>query len=69
MTNRISDINVLCLIKGEERYTFLYHDDQRSECLKKLGRFASNPELSFSWFDAAVLSKRIRDEAAACSDK
>jgi hypothetical protein len=27
-----------------------------------LGRHASNPELSFSWYDAAVLSQRIRQE-------
>ena len=28
-----------------------------------LGRFASNPELSFTWYDAAMLSSRIRSEA------
>ena len=27
-----------------------------------LGRHASNPELSFSWYDAAVLSQKIRQE-------
>ncbi len=54
------DINVLALVKGEERYIFLFDDQQRSEALRTLGRFASNPELSFSWYDAAVLSQRIR---------
>ena len=54
------DINVLALVKGEERYIFLYDDERRSEALRTLGRFASNPELSFSWYDAAVLSQRIR---------
>ncbi len=57
------DINVLALVKGEERYIFLYDDDRRSEALRTLGRFASNPELSFSWYDAAVLSQRIRQTA------
>ena len=57
------DINVLALVKGEERYIFLYDDEHRSEALKTLGRFASNPELSFSWYDAAVLSQRIRQTA------
>jgi hypothetical protein len=33
-----------------------------------LGRYASNPELSFTWQDAAVLSQRIRQEAPV-SDK
>jgi len=57
------DINVLALVKGEERYIFLYDDAHKSDALKTLGRFASNPELSFSWYDAAVLSQRIRQTA------
>src|SRR4051794_20204807 len=57
------DINVLALVKGEERYIFLYDDEHKSEALKTLGRFASNAELSFSWYDAAVLSQRIRQTA------
>jgi hypothetical protein len=57
------DINVLALVKGEERYIFLYDDEHRSETLRTLGRFASHPELSFSWYDAAVLSQRIRQTA------
>jgi hypothetical protein len=28
--------------------------------LRVLGRFASNPELSFTWYDAAVLSQKVR---------
>ncbi len=58
------DINVLALVKGEERYIFLFDDSRRSEALRTLGRFASNPELSFSWYDAAVLSQRIRQVSA-----
>ena len=54
------DINVLALVKGEERYIVLYDDERKSEALRTLGRFASNPELSFSWYDAAVLSQRLR---------
>jgi hypothetical protein len=57
------DINVLALVKGEERYIFLYDDEHKSEALRTLGRFASNAELSFSWYDAAVLSQRIRQTA------
>ena len=58
-----TDINVLALVKGEERYIFLFDDAHRSEALRTLGRFASNPELSFSWYDAAVLSQRVRQSA------
>ncbi len=56
------DINVLALVKGEERYVFLYSDENRAEVLRMLGRYASNPELSFTWYDAAVLSQKVRQE-------
>ncbi len=58
------EINVLALVKGEERYVFLFDDNNRSEVLRTLGRYASNPELSFSWYDAAVLSQKIRQVTA-----
>jgi hypothetical protein len=57
------DVNVLALVKGEERYIFLYNDSNRAETLRALGRYASNPELSFTWYDAAVLSQKIRQES------
>jgi hypothetical protein len=63
-----TDINVLALVKGEERYIFLFDDDHRAEALRTLGRYASNPELSFSWYDAAVLSQRIRQTAQAVEE-
>jgi hypothetical protein len=54
------DINVIALVKGGERYVFLYDDDSRAEVLKTLGRYAANPDLSFSWYDAAVLGQKVR---------
>ena len=60
------EFNVLALIKGEERYVFLYDDSSRAETLRTLGRYASNPDLSFTWYDAAVLSQKIRQESQRC---
>lgn len=57
------EINVLALVKGEERYIFLYDDANRTETLRMLGRYAADPQLSFSWYDAAVLSQKIREAA------
>ena len=59
------EINVLALVKGEERYVFIYSDEKRGETMRTLGRYASNPDLSFSWYDAAVLSQKIRRESIA----
>ena len=46
-------------IWGEERYVFLYDDQSADQLLRTLGEYASDPELSFSWYDAAVMSQRI----------
>jgi hypothetical protein len=54
------DINVIALVKGTERYVFLFDDDSRAEALRTLGRHAANPDLSFSWYDAAVLAQKVR---------
>jgi hypothetical protein len=59
------DINVLALVKGGERYIFLYDDASRAQALRTLGKYASNPDLSFTWYDAAVLSQKIRQTTAA----
>lgn len=55
-----ADVNVVSLVKGEEQYVFIYCDDQRAEVLRTLGRFAANPELSFTWYEASVVAGRIR---------
>ena len=55
------DINVVALVKGEERYIFLFNDSQKGETLRTLGRYASDSKLSFSWYDAAVLSQKVRN--------
>jgi hypothetical protein len=60
-------MNVLALVKGSERYVFLYDDHSANSLLHTLGRFAADPELSFTWYDAAILSqkvRRLRDEPA-----
>ncbi len=56
-----NDINVVALVKGEERYIFLFNDGQKSETLRTLGKYASDSKLSFSWYDAAVLSQKVRN--------
>ena len=53
--------------KNSERYVFLYDDESRAETLRTFGRSASNPDLSFTWCDAAVLSRKVRQESQKCS--
>ncbi|MDZ4852081.1 MAG: hypothetical protein SGI77_22565 [Pirellulaceae bacterium] len=62
------EINVLALVKGDEQYVFFFDDGNRTETLRMLGRYAANPELSFSWYDAAVMSEKIRQALPAKTD-
>ena len=55
-----NEMNVLALVKEHERYLFFYDDDSDDACLETLGKFAANPELGFNWYDAAVLSQKVR---------
>jgi len=61
MRLREDDIVVLALVKGEERYVWVYRDDLASEVLGMMGRFAADPNLSFSWRDAAKGAHQVRE--------
>jgi len=53
-------VNVLAMARAGQRYVFLY-DDVSSETLReKLAEFAEDPELDFTWHDAATLARRVR---------
>jgi hypothetical protein len=58
------DQSALALQNGSEHYVFIYDHTEVSECLRAMGRYASNPDLSFSWYNAAILSQAIRSESA-----
>lgn len=53
-------LNVLALVKDGERFLFLYDDQSAPQILQTLGKFAADPELCFTWYDAAVLSQKVR---------
>ena len=61
------EFNVLALIKGKERYVFVYDDSSRQTLIDAFRDLAADPESSFSWFDAAVLTDRAREQAASAS--
>jgi hypothetical protein len=59
------EFNVLALIKGEERYVYVYDDASRVPLLETFRTQADDPNLSLNWFDAAVLTQKVREQAAA----
>ena len=59
------EFNILALIKGKERYVFVYDDDSRAQLIDALRDQAADPGLTLSWFDAAVLTEKAREQALA----
>ena len=57
------ELNVLALIKGQERYVYVYDDESRACLLRTFHAQAANPHLSLSWFDAAVLAQKAKEQA------
>ena len=53
-------VNVLALVKNGHRYVFLYDDESQDTVLGQLSASAGDPELDFSWYDAAILAQRVR---------
>jgi hypothetical protein len=57
------ELNVLALIKGEERYVYVYDDASRSLLIDTFRDQAADPGLTFTWFDAAILTEKAREQA------
>jgi len=53
-------VNVLAIVRDSHRYVFLYDDSSIDTVLSSLSQYASDPELDFTWHDAAILSQRVR---------
>ena len=61
------EFNVLALIKGEERYVYIYDDGSRAALVEAFNAQAADPGLSFNWFDAAVLTQKAEEQALAAA--
>lgn len=57
------ELNVLALIKGIERFIFVYDDDSKETLIDDIRDKAADPSVSLNWFDAAVLTERVRNPA------
>ena len=58
-----NEFNVLALIKGPERFVFVYDDASRTDLIDTIRNLAADPALSLTWFDALVLTKKAREQA------
>ncbi len=60
-----TELNVLALVKGPERYVFVYDDASHAALLDALRDQAADSRLSLTWFDATVLTRKAREQAQA----
>lgn len=56
------ELNVLALVKGTERYIFVYDDASRTQLIDSLRDQAADPHLALTWFDAQVLTRKAREQ-------
>lgn len=57
------EFNVLALLKGHERYVFVYDDESHEQLLTAFRDQAADPRLSFTWFDAYLLTDKAREQS------
>jgi hypothetical protein len=60
-----SPVNVfITLLQKTDGQTFvwIWDEDRKAETLKEVGKFAADPDIPFSWYDAAVISQKIRNQ-------
>lgn len=56
------DLYALGVKRDGHYYAFLFTAEYVSEVKRTIGRFAGDPRLNFTWYDAAVLCQKLGDE-------
>lgn len=60
----MSAMKTLSLMKGRQQFCFRYEVGQESKVLDALVEMVNRRDLSFDWFDAAVLSHQLGEHLA-----
>ncbi len=59
----------LVLVKKDQRWVFRYRVGQEAAVLRTLATAAKDPDVTFDWFDAAVLSHQMGHRIGAQLEK
>lgn len=62
------DLNVIALIKGTERFIFVFDDASRDDVISTVFNDAADPGRGLNWSDAAVLTERVRQQVSGHLD-
>ena len=63
------ELNVLALVKGSERYVYVYDDESREHLIDVFRDQAADPHLSLSWLDVTVLTSKAREQTKTAADE
>jgi hypothetical protein len=56
------DLSILALIKGRDRYFYVFDDSSLDRLIETIREHAASPAVSLSWFDAKILTERARQQ-------
>ena len=56
----MEELNVIVLMKGDERYVFLYDDKNAGSLSQIFGKYATDESLSFTFHDANILNHKVQ---------
>lgn len=52
-------VKTISLVKGKDQYHFRYEEGGEGEVLRSIVELVNRRDVSFDWFDAAVLSHQM----------
>ena len=62
------DFHVLALVKGEHQFVYIFDEMGWDDLVETLCQQAEDPNLEFSWFDAALLSHRAKTQIESANE-
>lgn len=57
------ELSVLALIRGNEHFVYVYDDRSLDGLIEAVRGQAADPACALTWYDAAVLAERARQQA------
>ncbi|MEI6686835.1 MAG: hypothetical protein WCN64_11895 [Planctomycetota bacterium] len=62
------DFHVLALVKGEHQFVYIFDEMGWDDLVETLCQQAEDPDIEFSWFDAALLSHRAKTQIESANE-
>lgn len=57
------ELNILALVKGKERFIYVFDDASRGALIDVFRDQAAHPHLALTWFDALVLGRKALERS------